>query len=177
KPKYRDAPLVLDARVDLAIGVLVGDHFAAAIEVDEGSVVAAHVLFELHPIAAAGQPFHARTGSVPRHPLAAAELDMIAASERKLAGALLPVEPPGNIQLIAIGSVLIERRQALEERNLPARAAAHRIHQVSPDPAARVGESIRELFAFGIEQNAHRFAGTGREDHYLCASVLRLAGG
>src|SRR6266566_6834682 len=162
KPKYRDAPLVLDARVDLAIGVRVGDHFATPIEMDEGAVIAAHVLLELQPVAAAGQPFDARPGSVTRHPLAAAEFDMIAPRERELAGALIPVEPPGNIQLIAIGSVLIERRQALEQRDLPARAAANRIHQVSPDPAARVGESLWKLCAPGIEQNAHRFAGTRR---------------
>src|SRR5205085_11179484 len=115
--QHRDPPLVLDARVDLAIGVLVGDHLATPVEADERPVIAAHVLLELHPVAAAGQPLHARPGSVPRHPLAAAALVMVAAGERQLPAALIPVEPPANIQLIAIGSVLVERRQAPEQQN------------------------------------------------------------
>src|SRR5205823_11255673 len=93
----RDSPLVLDGRIDLAIGALVGDHLAAAVEADERPVIAAYVLLELHPVAAAREPFHSRPGSIPRHPPAAAELDVIAARKGELAGALLAVEPPGNI--------------------------------------------------------------------------------
>src|SRR5437763_17191418 len=139
----RDAPLVLDGRVDLAIGALVGDHLAAAVEADERPVIAAYVLLELHPVAAAREPFHSRPGSIPRHPPAAAELDVIAARKGELAGALLAVEPPGNIRLIPVSGVLVEGRQALEQRNLAARAAADRIHEVTAHPSTRLGESIR----------------------------------
>src|SRR6202043_3685503 len=87
--KHRDPPLVFDARIDLAIAVIIGDHFAAPIEIDEGSVIAAHVLLELHPVAAAGQPFDSGRSSVPRHAFAAAEFDVVAASGAELAGALI----------------------------------------------------------------------------------------
>src|SRR5258707_4993128 len=54
--QHRDSPFVLDLRIDLAIGLIIGDHLTAPGERDEGSVIAAHVLLELHPVAAAGQP-------------------------------------------------------------------------------------------------------------------------
>src|SRR5207248_8621761 len=149
-------PLVLDGRIDLAIGALVGDHLAAPVEADERPVSAAHVLLELRPVAAAREPFHSRPGSIPRHAPAAAELDVIAAGKGELAGALLAVEPPGNIHLIPVSGVLVEGRQALEERNLSARAAADRIHEVTSHSPGRVRESIRKLRALGIQQNADR---------------------
>src|SRR3979409_1146423 len=102
KPKYRDAPLVLDLRIDLAIGPIIGDHFTAPGERDEGSVIAAHVLLELHPVAAAGQPLDPSAGSESRHPVAAAEFDVGAASKAQLAGVLIPVQPPGNIHLVTV---------------------------------------------------------------------------
>src|SRR6266436_787871 len=174
KPKYRDAPLVLDLRIDLAIGVLVGDHFAAAIELDERPVVAAHVLLELHPVAAAGQPLDPGSGSEPRHTLAAAEFDVVAASKAQLAGVLIAVQPPGNIHLVSVCGVFVERRQTLEQWNLSGHAAANRIHKISPESAARVGEPIWRLRAPGIEQNSHRFAGTRRQDHHPCGGALLL---
>src|SRR5438128_2513875 len=77
----------------------------------------------------------------------AADLDVRAARERELAGALLAVEPPGNIHLIPVGGVLVEGRQALEQWYLSARAAADRIHEVTSHSPGRVSESIRKLRA------------------------------
>src|SRR5580700_10398017 len=114
--KHRDPPLVFDARINLAIGEIIGDHFATPIEIDEGSVIAANVLLELYPVAAAGQPFDSGRSSVARHALTAAEFDVVAASEAQLTGELIPVQPPWNIQLVAICGVFVKRRQTLEQR-------------------------------------------------------------
>src|SRR6266478_8581522 len=84
--QHRDSPFVLDLRIDLAIGLIIGDHFTAPGERDEGSVIAALILLELHPVAAAGQPLDPGPGSEPRHTLAAAEFDVVAASKAQLAG-------------------------------------------------------------------------------------------
>ena len=77
---------------------------------------------------------------------------------------------------MAVGGVLVHRRQAFQQRNLAAHTAAHRIHQVAPDLAARVGESLWELRALRIQQNARRLAGARREDHHARARVSLLAG-
>src|ERR1700674_2658644 len=149
--KHRNSPLVLDLRINLTIGPIIGDHLPATIEPDERSVITANVLLELRPIAATRQPFKAGPGSVPGHPLTAAEFDVVAASELKLAGMLVLIEPPGNIQLVPIGGVLVERRQVLEQGNLPAQAAADRIHQISSNLATGIRQSIWKLRVPGVE--------------------------
>ncbi len=171
KAQHRDSPSVFDVRIDLAIGVFIGDHLAAPIEPDEGSIIAAHVLLELHPVTAAGQPLESRRGTVPRHLLAAAELDVVAPRKSKLAGVLLLVEPPRNVQLMAVGGVFVERRQALEQRYLSADAAADGVHQVSTDLAAGIRQSIRKRRALGVEQNADRFTGARGQYHDPCGDV------
>src|SRR5450631_2953692 len=163
--KHRNSPLVLDLRINLTIGLVIGDHLPAPIEPDERSVVAANVFLELRPIAATRQPFKAGPGSVPRHPLTAAEFNVVAASESQFAGMLLLIEPPGNIHLMAIGGIFVERRQVLEQGNLSAQAAADRIHQVSPHLAAGIRQSIRKLRVFGVEQYTHGLARTRRQYH------------
>ena len=57
------------------------------------------------------------------HVPAAADLDVIAAREVELAGVLLLVEPPGRVDVIAAGAVLVVRRQVLEQRDLAAQRA------------------------------------------------------
>src|SRR5216117_2739807 len=54
EPRNGDAPPVYHVRVDLAVAVVVGDHFAAAREADRGAVVAAVVVLELLAVAAPG---------------------------------------------------------------------------------------------------------------------------
>src|SRR5436309_1496956 len=105
KSKHRNPPLVLHPRSDLAIGAFIGDHFPAPVEPDEGSVETAGVLFEFRSVAAAGQPFETACGPMSRHALAAAEFDVIAARELEPAGMLVPVQPPGDIHLMAVRGV------------------------------------------------------------------------
>ena len=58
--QYGNAPLVLYLWIELAVGLLVRDHLAAAVEADEGSVVASGVFLELLAVAASSQPFQGR---------------------------------------------------------------------------------------------------------------------
>src|SRR4029077_4002215 len=174
--QHRNTPLVLKSRIDLAVGVLVGDHLAASVEPDERAVVATHVLLDLHPVAAAGEPFHGGSRAVARHAPPAAELDVIAAREAELAGELLLVEPPRYVARMTVGAVLVERRQALQERHLSDHRAADRVHEVAPDLAARVAEPLGKLRALGVEQDAHRLAGARGEDHDACPRAPLLAG-
>ena len=46
KRKHGNAPLVHSVGIDIAVAMLVGDHFAASGETDVGAVPAAAVLFE-----------------------------------------------------------------------------------------------------------------------------------
>src|SRR6185312_15555572 len=108
KAQDRDAPLVLHARVDLTVGVLVRNHLPAAVEIDERAIVSSRVLLELRSIAATGQPFETGHRPIARHSPAAVVLDMIAAREAKLAAKLVSVEPPGHVHLMPIRGVLIE---------------------------------------------------------------------
>src|SRR5437870_13495485 len=55
EPQNGDAPPVHRVRVDLAVGVVIGDHLAAAREADRGAVVAAVVVLELLAVAAPGR--------------------------------------------------------------------------------------------------------------------------
>src|SRR6202034_3932930 len=95
--------------------------------------------------------------------------------ESELAGMLFLIEPPGNVELMAIRSVFIERRQILEQRNLTAHAAADRIHQVSANLAAEIRESIRKLRVLGVEQNTDRFARARRQYDNPCGSMPVLS--
>src|SRR6266704_7213636 len=54
EPQNGDAPPVHRVWVDLAVGVVVGDHLAAAREANRGAVVAAVVVLELLAVAAPG---------------------------------------------------------------------------------------------------------------------------
>src|SRR5207244_11124728 len=55
EPQHGDAPPVHQARVELAVGVVIGDHLAAAREADRGAVIAAVVVLELPAVAATGR--------------------------------------------------------------------------------------------------------------------------
>src|SRR5476651_1533273 len=48
--QHGNPPLVLDLRIDFAEGLIVGDHLAAAVEPNEGSVVTANFLFEFRSV-------------------------------------------------------------------------------------------------------------------------------
>ena len=168
--------LVLHVRIDLAAGVLVRDHLAAAGEVHERAVVAPGVFLELATVAAAGEPLQARRRAEAGHAPAAAELDVIAARETELAGQLLLVEPPGRVHVPAARAIFVVRRKALEQRNLPLHGAAHSVHEVVAHLAARVGEPMRKLRGLRVEQDAHRLArARGQHDHSR-GRVARLAG-
>src|SRR2546429_2838454 len=85
EPQHRNAPAVYGARVDLAVGVVVGNHLAAAREPDGGAVVATIVVLELLAVAAARRialnPAHE---SVARLVRPAPDLDVVATREVEL---------------------------------------------------------------------------------------------
>jgi hypothetical protein len=100
---------------------------------------------------------------------------VVAAREPEFSGVLFRVLPPRHIERMAVGPILVERRQILEQRNLAAHRRADRIHQVPADLAARIAEPIRMLRALRVEQNARRLAGAGRQDHDPGRGVPLLA--
>src|SRR5947208_606914 len=106
KPQHRNAPAVHRARVDLAVGVVVGNHLAAAREADRGAVIAAIVVLELLAVAAARRialnPAHE---SVARHVRPAPDLDVVAAREVEL----LVLEPPRHVQMHPAHAVVVVR--------------------------------------------------------------------
>src|SRR3981081_722644 len=87
--QHGNSPFVLDPRIDLAVRALIRDHLAATAEANERPVVPANVFLESPPVTAAGEPFEASPGIEVRHAAAASKLDVVAAREAKIAGALL----------------------------------------------------------------------------------------
>src|SRR5258706_938834 len=145
-------------------------------EMAEGALIAANILLNLCPKAPASQPFNLCTGSIVGHPPATAEFDMVAPRKTELARMLILIEPPGHIQLMAARRIFIERRQALEQWNLPAQAAAYRVHQVAPYLAVGVREAIGKRRALRIEQNSDRLAGARGKYHGPGGNVLVRTG-
>ena len=78
---------------------------------------------------------------------------------------------------MAVCGVFVERRQILEQRNLPVEAAADRIHQVAPDLAAGIRQSLRKLRGLGVEQDTDRLARARRQHHHPCSGVALFSAG
>ena len=121
--QHRDAPLVDALGIDLAIGILVRDHFAAAGEADVRAVILVDVVFQLlcrSPDAARTTPWN-----VPdlRHAEAAADLDVIAAREILV---LIVVEPPRHIDVHAADAVRVVARHARPARECSRSARSRR---------------------------------------------------
>src|SRR5271170_5511976 len=75
-----NAPLVDHAGIDLAIGILVGNHLSSAAESDVGAVGAAALLLQADAVALM-LVANAIEAADARHVASAAELDVIAAQE------------------------------------------------------------------------------------------------
>src|SRR5205814_1944949 len=90
--QHGNAPLIDDVGVEIAVAVLVGDHFAAAGEVDAGAVDLADIALQVLAVAAAEERVRSAEDAGAGHAASAADLDMIAARERHLAGLLLLVQ-------------------------------------------------------------------------------------
>ena len=130
--QHRDAPLVDDARVDLAVAVLVRDHLAAPGEADRRAVEPAVVVLELlcrsrrprgRPISTPCTVDAAHEAGA-GHAAAAADLDVVAAREVEL----LVVEPPRHVEVRAADAVLVVR---------------HVVHQLRDEAARRRCRSCR----------------------------------
>ena len=105
KPKHGNSMFVDDVRIDLAIAIVVCDHFAAAGEVDGGTPESAIVVFESFPVTThAVVPFDAAHEPERWSPAAsAAELDVIPAREIELP----VIEPPGHVEMHTAHTVFI----------------------------------------------------------------------
>src|SRR5258706_15707454 len=100
-----DAPLIDDVGIDLAVGVRVGKHFAAAGEVDVRAVDLASALLQLRAVAffiVTQTMEHADAG----HIASPAHLDVIAAGKIILAVEL----PPRHVHVHSADAVVIVRR-------------------------------------------------------------------
>src|SRR3989442_13705899 len=92
--QHRNTPTVHRAGIDLAVAVVVRDHLAATGESDRGAVVAAVVVLELLPVAAARRvAMDAAHEPVGRRVGAAPDLDVVTAREVEL----LVVQPPRHV--------------------------------------------------------------------------------
>ena len=152
--QHGNAPLVHGVGIDIAVAVLVGNHFAASGETDVGAVPAAAVLFERRAVsfmlfAGILELAHAR------HAPAAAKLDVVSAQKIILA----VVSPPRHVQVHAAHAVMIVRRHFLQSRKISAGGTADRVRQVTADRAGRIGQAVGKQSRAGIQQQARRLAG------------------
>ena len=80
EPQHRDAPAILHLRIDLAEGLLVRDHLAAARQADRRAVLVADRLLHREAVAF-GAVDDAGERADARHAVAAADFDVVAARE------------------------------------------------------------------------------------------------
>jgi len=163
----RNAPLIHHIRIDLAIAVFIRNHFAAPVEINVTAVNLTQIAFELRAVTAAQNLMGTTELSGFRQSAPAAELDMIPARERHLAGLLLLVEPPGHVHVHAAGSVLVTRRQVLEYGQISAHRRAYRVHHVAAHQACGVTHTIRKLAALRVQHDARRLAAARGQHHDL----------
>src|SRR5580704_5624106 len=119
KTENGDAPSIDDIRIDFAVAIRVGNHFAASREADVTAVDFARALLKLHTVTfflLVHAAKHADSG----HIAAAAKFDVIAAGKIILAIKL----PPGHVQVHAAGAVVIVRGSFLELREIAIATAA-----------------------------------------------------
>src|SRR5579862_1445280 len=167
-----DAPFVDDCGVDLAEGLLVGNHLTASAESDGGSVGGAASLLERNSVA-----FVLGTDSVEsadgRHVAAASELDVIAAEEIVLLSEL----PPGHVEVHASRAVMIVRRHLYKLREIAGQVASDGIGKVAADDAGGVGESVGKAGGARVQEEARGFAGAGGDYEGFGTDALFGAGG
>src|SRR5436309_4965718 len=76
EPRHGNTPLIHHVRVNLAVAMIVRDHFAAPGKSYEGAVILASTLFQLFSIAVLGGS--TLEGPDLRHPIAASNLNVVA---------------------------------------------------------------------------------------------------
>ena len=168
-----NAELIDLIRVDLAVGLLVGNHVAAAREADMRAILPADFVLERLSVTFMSLRDAVIAADL-RHAEAAADLDVIAAREILV---LLVEFPPGHINVHAADAVAVVARHAFERRNVPREAVAHRVGEVAPDLSGTVGESVGEQRRLRIQQHARGFAGARRHHHRPAADLLLGARG
>src|SRR5215468_4594495 len=135
--QHRNAPLIDEAGVELAIGIGVWDHLAAPGESEIGAVLLPQALFQRESITfavVAGIVEHANS----RHVASAPQFDVIAARE-----IVFPIKlPPRHIHVQAADSIVVVWFDLFHTRNEPTAIAADRIHEIPAHGAGGVRESI-----------------------------------
>src|SRR4051794_19034059 len=108
KTQDRDAPLILDTRIDLAERVLVGNHFAAAAESDMGAIILAAGLLQAYAVSFV-LVADARELAYAGHISSPAHLNVIPAQEI----ILLAKQPPRHVHVHAPHTVVVMGRHLL----------------------------------------------------------------
>src|SRR5579862_4821589 len=126
-----NAPLVDLLRVDLAIGIFIGDHLAASCEAYITAVIFANVVFERVAVAFVPLAFAAKAAQA-RHAETATDFDVIATREILV---FLVQLPPGHVDVHAADAVGIMARHIHQRRNMAAQAVADGIGKIAPDHA------------------------------------------
>src|SRR5207237_7928220 len=113
EPQHRDSPLVDETRIELEIGVLVRNHFAAPREAHRRSIHAPVIALERRAVAAKGdrrtrgfdpgEIVNAPKETSAGHVTAAADFDVVATGAIQL----LVVEPPRHVKMHAADAVLV----------------------------------------------------------------------
>src|SRR6266852_3984144 len=154
-----NAPPIDDVGIDLAVGLRVGNHFAAAGEADVRAVDLASALLQAGAVAfflATQFMKHADAGQF----APPAKFDVIAAGKIILAAEF----PPRHVHVHAADTVVIVGRHLLELREVAITAAADGIGEVLADRSGRVGEAGWKGRGFGVQQETRGFAGAGGHD-------------
>ena len=156
--QHRDAPLVLHLGIELAVGVLVRDHLAAAGELDERAVVAARVFLELAAVAAARRAARCRRRCRSAGIVAARRRSRCGSRARSRAcrraapcRATTACRRACRRRRPRCAAAVLEQRESGR-----CTLAADRVHDVRADHAAGVGEPVREARRLRVEQDAHR---------------------
>src|SRR6266542_4104323 len=137
--EHGDSPFVHDVGIDLAVAAVVGNHLAAAGEAHVGAVIAAIVLLELFPVAAARWvAVNSAHEAVVRHVGAAPHLDVIAAREVEL----LVVQPPRHVDVHSSHTVVIMRDVIHHLRDEARDVGAGRVREILAHRPAAVREPV-----------------------------------
>src|SRR5437763_13455093 len=133
KPQYRNSPFINGIRINLAIALLVRDHFAPACEANVGSVGCAATLLQARTIAFvkfAKRMKLAYPGQCP----ATAKFDVITTQKFILAIEL----PPWHVHVHAANAVVVVRRHFGELRRNTSAATADAVGEVTPNASGRL---------------------------------------
>jgi hypothetical protein len=137
--KHRDAPLVDDARIDIAVAVVVRELLAAPREADRRAVEAPVIILELLPVAAGTRiALNASHESVRGLREAPPNLDVIPTWEIQL----LVVEPPRHVDVPAADAILVMRDMVHHRRNESGDVGPGRVGEILAHDAAGVRQSL-----------------------------------